>query len=286
MLPCSTNWRCPWRPIPHRPPNPRPVRSLWMTRWPSCWASFPSIRGRKRGQNPRQKKRPETRPQCHLPTADLPSIVSVNLLAALMAFLRLDRKCSDRPCVKPLERNRLAGFFAIAICSFIKALQRRIDLGDQLALAIPRPQFDSTIGLRRSPVGQIRMVGVFLLKKFQRLARFTQYVVFPGEQLLAEVGFLPLVHERLVFGGYVVGGNRIVHATHPNNPKIGAYIFAAQGPHKLNRQSGHAFVKRGERPKGLFLCAFMMVTPISPPRCTKECSVSKSARTAGGTGRW
>src|SRR5690606_25390235 len=83
MLPCSTNWRCPWRPIPHRPPNPRPVRSLWMTRWPSYWASFPSIRGRKRGQNPRQKKRPETRPQCHLPTADLPSIVSVNLLAAL-----------------------------------------------------------------------------------------------------------------------------------------------------------------------------------------------------------
>src|SRR5690606_23886491 len=144
MLPCSTNWRCPWRPIPHRPPNPRPVRSLWMTRWPSCWASFPSIKGRKRGQNPRQKKRPETRPQCHLPTSDLPSIVSVTLLAALMALLRLDRKCSDRPCIKPLERNRLAGFLAIAICSFIKALQRRIDLGDQLALAIPRSQFDST----------------------------------------------------------------------------------------------------------------------------------------------
>jgi hypothetical protein len=56
------------------------------------------------------------------------SVVAIDLLAALMALLRLDRQGRDRARVETLQRDRLAGFLAIAVSAFIDALQRRIDL--------------------------------------------------------------------------------------------------------------------------------------------------------------
>jgi len=42
----------------------------------------------------------------------------------------------------PLERDRLAGLLAIAVGVVVDALQRGVDLGDQLALAVAGAQFD------------------------------------------------------------------------------------------------------------------------------------------------
>jgi hypothetical protein len=56
------------------------------------------------------------------------SVVAVDLLAALVALLRLDRQGRDRTRIEPLQRDGLAGFLTIAVSAFVEALQRGIDL--------------------------------------------------------------------------------------------------------------------------------------------------------------
>ena len=68
--------------------------------------------------------------------------------------------------------DRFAGFLAIAVGAIIDARQRLVDLGDQLALAITRPQLDGTVGFGGSAVGKIGIVLVFLLEMLQRLLGF------------------------------------------------------------------------------------------------------------------
>src|SRR5262249_17071990 len=60
------------------------------------------------------------------------SLFSVNPLAALVAFLRLDRQGGNGTRFQAFERDRLAGLLAIAVGPVLDARQRRIDLGDQL----------------------------------------------------------------------------------------------------------------------------------------------------------
>ena len=79
-------------------------------------------------------------------------------------------------------------------------VQRGVDLGDQLALAVARAQLDRAVGLGGGAVGQIRMVLVLVLKVLQCVARFFQDFVLPDEQLGAEIFALALVHERLFLG--------------------------------------------------------------------------------------
>jgi hypothetical protein len=75
-------------------------------------------------------------------------VVAINALAAFVALLRLDRKRRDRARLQPLYRDRLAGFIAIAVAAVFDALQRRVDLGDQLALPVTGAQLDGPVGLR------------------------------------------------------------------------------------------------------------------------------------------
>src|SRR2546423_11511173 len=80
-------------------------------------------------------------------------LVAINLLAFFVALLRLDRKRGDGAGFQPLQRDRLAGFLAIAVGVVLDALQRRIDLGDQLALAVAGAHPDPPGGL---PGGAVR----------------------------------------------------------------------------------------------------------------------------------
>ena len=82
--------------------------------------------------------------------------------------------------------------------------KRGVDLGDQLALAVARPQFDGAVGLGGGPVGEVGMVLALVVQVLQRLARLAQDVLFPRQKLLAEVLPLPFVHERLGVGRSVV----------------------------------------------------------------------------------
>src|SRR5438552_11157510 len=92
------------------------------------------------------------------------SIVPIHSLAALVALLRLDRERRDRARFEPLERDRLAGLLAIAVGAVVDALDRGVDLGDQLALAVARAQLDRAVGLGGCAVGQIRVVLVLVLE--------------------------------------------------------------------------------------------------------------------------
>lgn len=56
------------------------------------------------------------------------SVVAMYFFPALMALLRLEAHGCNRAGVQPLERNRFAGFIAIAIFALIDPAQRRVDL--------------------------------------------------------------------------------------------------------------------------------------------------------------
>src|ERR1700681_1447868 len=104
-------------------------------------------------------------------------LVAIDFLAFLVAFLRLYRERGDRARLQPLQRDRLAGLLAIAVGVVLDPLQRRVDLGDQLALAVAGAQLDGAVGLRGSPVGEIGMVLVLVLEVLERLLGFLQDVL-------------------------------------------------------------------------------------------------------------
>src|SRR6202042_3966940 len=81
-------------------------------------------------------------------------LVAIDLLALLVTLLRLHRQRGDRAGFEPLQRDRLAGLLAIAIGVVVDALQRRVDLGDQLAVAVAGAQLDGAVGLGRGAGGE------------------------------------------------------------------------------------------------------------------------------------
>src|SRR5262249_49237257 len=115
------------------------------------------------------------------------SIVLINAFAPLVPLLRLDGERGDRACLEPLERDRLAGLFAVAVGAVLEAGQRLLDLGDQLALAVARAQLDGAIGLRGGAIGKVGMILILVLEMLQRLLGLFQNLFFPVEELLAEV---------------------------------------------------------------------------------------------------
>src|SRR5262245_42858362 len=131
-------------------------------------------------------------------------LVPVNLLALLVALLGFHRKRRDRTGLEALQRDRLAGLLAIAVGVVLDSLQRRVDLGDQLALAVAGAQLNGAVGLRGGAVGQIRMIDVLLLQRLQGELRLAQNLVFPGQELGPEILLLPVVHKRLFFRRPVV----------------------------------------------------------------------------------
>src|SRR5437660_444556 len=91
-------------------------------------------------------------------------LVAINLFALFVALLGFHRERRDRAGLEPLQRDRLAGLLAIAVGAVLDALQRGVDLGDQLALAVAGAQLDGAVGFRGGAVGQVRVVDVLLLQ--------------------------------------------------------------------------------------------------------------------------
>src|SRR3984893_4225130 len=119
-------------------------------------------------------------PSRSCPQNSIISALAVGAFAPFVAFLRLHRKGCDRPRIEPLQADRLAGFFAIAIRAIIKPFQRRVDLCDQLALPVARPQFDGPAGLGRGAIGEIGMVLTLSLQYYQGFLALAQDIFFPG----------------------------------------------------------------------------------------------------------
>src|SRR3546814_2398941 len=83
---------------------------------------------------------PATRPFRMLPCRQV-SVVAVGALHALVPLLGFDGEGGDRPRLEAAQRDRLAGFLAVAVRIFLDAPERGVDLGDQLALPVTGPQF-------------------------------------------------------------------------------------------------------------------------------------------------
>src|SRR5690606_26179913 len=75
------------------------------------------------------------------------SFLARDFLVALVTLLRLHRHRCDWAGFQAAQADRFAGDFAKAIFAVFDAAQRRVDLGDQLALAIAGAQLDRPIGL-------------------------------------------------------------------------------------------------------------------------------------------
>src|SRR5271170_6882073 len=123
-------------------------------------------------------------------------VVAIDALAPLVAFLGFDRERRDRTGFEPLERDRLAGLLAKAVSALFDALERGVDLGDQLALAVAGPQLDGPVGFRRGPVGEVGVILALVLEMLERLLGLLEDVLPPVEQFQPEILPLALAHER------------------------------------------------------------------------------------------
>jgi len=75
------------------------------------------------------------------------SIVAMRAFHALVALLRLEAERGDGARFEATDADRLVRLLAIAVAPVLDAQQRRVDLGDELALAIARPELDRALGL-------------------------------------------------------------------------------------------------------------------------------------------
>ena len=133
----------------------------------------------------------------------LPSVLAEDLLAPLVAFLGFQRKRGDRARLEAPQSDRLPGLLAVPVGSVLDTRQRRIDLGDQLALPVACPKFQRTIGLRCRPISDVGVLSGILVKDVECLAVLADDLFLPGDELIAKVLLVPFVHERLAFGGAV-----------------------------------------------------------------------------------
>src|SRR5262249_15389147 len=70
----------------------------------------------------------------------------------------------------------------------------------QLALAVAGAQLQRPIRLRGGPVGDVGVLSGILVQHMQGLAVLADDLFLPGDQLVAEIELVPLVHERLGLG--------------------------------------------------------------------------------------
>jgi len=73
-------------------------------------------------------------------------------LHALVALLRLEAEGGDGACLKAPDADRLVRLLAIAVAAILDPHQRRIDLGDELALAVADAEREVPIVLERGTV--------------------------------------------------------------------------------------------------------------------------------------
>src|SRR5687767_3724287 len=109
------------------------------------------------------------------------SVVAHRALEPLVALLRLDAERRDRPRLEPADADGLAGLLAIAVGALFDAAQGRVDLGENLPLAVARAQRDRHVGFERGAVGEVGFVQAFGLERLHRDPRLAQDLVAPEQ---------------------------------------------------------------------------------------------------------
>ena len=112
----------------------------------------------------------------------------MNFLAPFMAFLRLEAHGRNGARIQPFQRDRFPGHFAIPIFAVFNPPQGTVDLGDQLALAITRSQFQCPVGFFACAVGDVGNVTRAILQTFdhgQDVCQLSQVIREAGGRVLA-----------------------------------------------------------------------------------------------------
>ncbi|EPY02122.1 hypothetical protein K678_07582 [Magnetospirillum fulvum MGU-K5] len=131
---------------------------------------------------------------------------------ALVPFLRLDRQRRDRTGFQAADADRLAGILAIAVGPILDPLQRGVDFGDQLTLAVTRAQFQGAVGFGGGTIGDIRLLQAPFLEVLQGFVRFAQQLGAPPQKFQAEVLLHDIAHEEFILGRMIIRRQRDGHS--------------------------------------------------------------------------
>jgi hypothetical protein len=101
------------------------------------------------------------------------SIVPMDALVALVTLLGLKRERRDRPRLEPLQRDRFSRILTEAVGPIVDAGDSGVNLRDQLALPVARPELDRPVGLGGGPIGEIRMIRALILERSDGFLRLT-----------------------------------------------------------------------------------------------------------------
>src|SRR6266851_4674884 len=75
------------------------------------------------------------------------SVIAVCPLHALVALLRLYAERGDRPRFETANADRFVCLFTVTVGTVVYSIERRVDLGNQLAPARSGSKFDRAFGL-------------------------------------------------------------------------------------------------------------------------------------------
>src|SRR5688500_13104016 len=80
------------------------------------------------------------------------SVLAEDLFAALVALLGFQRQGRDWAGFQAPQTDRLPCLLAVPVAAVLDASERRIDLGDQLALTVAGAKLQRTVRFRGRPV--------------------------------------------------------------------------------------------------------------------------------------
>src|SRR5690606_37908973 len=129
------------------------------------------------------------------------------LLQVLPALLLVAGALGGEARLQPVEADFLARIDAVAVLALVHALERAVDLADQLAVAVAGAQLQRILGLARGAPGLVADVAHFVLEVLDGLLGFLDQVRAPLQQPLAEVLQHQRVHVLLVGARLVAVGH-------------------------------------------------------------------------------
>src|SRR5690606_12339649 len=216
--------RCPRSGRATRPPPAGHARNLRRRSGGIRHAAAPSARARTGRRRTRLQykdgPRPTTRAaasgsrrrECASGSTIVVLAVAELPLGKLAALLGLDAQRRDRTSLEAAQADLVARLLAVAVGAVLDALQRRVDLLQELSLAIARAQLEAELGLLRGPVVRVGEVRRVVLHVQDRSIHFLHQLALPRQQDVAEVLELPLAHVGLA-------ALRLVRLEAPNGPE-------------------------------------------------------------------
>src|SRR5690606_14834337 len=114
-------------------------------------------------------------------------LLALLLLQVLPPLLGIDGALGGQARLQALQADFLAGVDAVAVVAGLQALERAVDLADQLAVAVAGAQLQRVLGLAGGTLGFVADVAHFVLEVLDGLLGLLDQVGAPLQQPLPEV---------------------------------------------------------------------------------------------------